>query len=66
MIKTWYVADLKGESTYCSCNACGKPWQYDKKMVRVHFQNGYGFGVMVYLCDDCRRELHEKIWEVTT
>jgi len=61
MIKVQYVADLKGESSYCSCNACSKPYNEDTKMVRVHFQNGYGFGTVVYLCTECRRELHEKI-----
>jgi len=58
MIKIQYISGLQGT---LFCNACGKPWQYDKKMVQIHFQDGNGFGVLVVLCDDCRRELYEKI-----
>lgn len=61
MIKTWYVADLKGESRYCSCNSCGKPSTEDPKMIRILLQGGLNVGTVVYLCDKCRRELFEKI-----
>lgn len=60
MIKTWYVADLKGgELRYCS--SCGKPSTEDPKMIRILLQCGLNIGTVVNLCDECRRELYEKI-----
>ena len=61
MIKTWYVADLKGESRYCSCNSCGKPSTEDPKMIRVLLYQYLNIGTVFHLCGECRRELHEKI-----
>lgn len=61
MIKIQYVSEIKTAQRFCSCNACGKSSQDDPKMIQVHFQDGSGFGVIVCLCDECRRELYEKI-----
>ena len=61
MIKIQYVSEIKTTQRFCSCNDCGKPSQEDPKMIQLRFQNGSGFGVIVCLCDECRRELYEKI-----
>ena len=62
MISVEYVADSKFNSDkYCSCDACGTRFEDDNKMVKVTFRRQNGFGMMIHLCDKCRRELYEKI-----
>ena len=64
MIRLNYLADLKGADKFGSCIACGKSAKEDKKMVRVIFtRNNYGNqnGLVLCLCDECRKELYYKI-----
>ena len=61
MIKIEYMVDRKGAEAYGSCICCGKSASDDPKAIAVTFKNNYGQGVVVTLCDECRRELYEKI-----
>lgn len=61
MIKVEYMKERKGAESYGSCICCGKSATDDPKMVAVTFKNNWGQGVVVTLCDQCRKELYEKI-----
>ena len=64
MIHVNYLMDLHGADKFGSCIACGKNGKEDQKMVRVTFmRNNYGnqTGLVLCLCDECRKELYHKI-----
>ena len=61
MIEIRHVADLKGAIQYCSCNSCGKSSSDEKDMIQLSFKQEHGTGIIISLCSECRKELHEKI-----
>lgn len=62
MITVQYIADLKGAQRFGTCVACGKNSADDPKMVRVTYTYHDGkCTTSACFCDDCRRELFEKI-----
>ena len=57
MISVMYTKDLPYPTV---CYGCGK--KNDEKGVRIEVKNPERMrGEILYLCDECRRELYEKI-----
>lgn len=59
MIKVQSASDLPKKDRL-RCNACGKPLSDDKNSICVDIAHDF-FCTWFFLCDSCRRELHEKI-----
>lgn len=62
MITVQYIADhteWSNPPTFCS--ACGKSVKDDNSAVLVTLEHTGGVWADIVLCDDCRRELFEKI-----
>lgn len=60
MIKVEYLIDKCGADRYGTCAGCSKSSKDDPKMVSITFKTKYS-GSVICLCDECRKELYQKI-----
>ena len=61
MIEVKYLSYSANIDNYGSCVCCAKSSEKDPKMVVVRLIGKWGQGVVINLCDDCRKELCRKI-----